>query len=64
MKKIDPRAVAAVKWERDQAFWLLGEIAEFLEDQLDVVDGSYGEQKPNRAMSLHTQIELLIGKLP
>jgi hypothetical protein len=35
-----------------QTIDLLNEIAEFLENQSDVVDGSYGEPHPNRAMSL------------
>lgn len=33
---------------------VLNELEEFLEDQQDVVDGSYGEPHPNRAMSLLT----------
>lgn len=37
--------------------YLLNEIAEFLEGQSDVRDGSYGEQIPNRAMSLLQLIE-------
>lgn len=36
---------------------LLNEIAEFLENQSDVVDGSYGEPHPNRAMSLLQQVD-------
>jgi hypothetical protein len=31
---------------------ILDEIEEFLEGQMDVVDGSYGEPHPNRAMQL------------
>ena len=35
---------------------VLNEIDEFLEDQQDVVDGSYGEQRPNKAMQLLTDL--------
>jgi hypothetical protein len=42
---------------------LLEEVAEFLEDQADVRDGSYGEQVPNRAMSLMAEVELTIERL-
>jgi hypothetical protein len=46
-------------------FWiyLLNEIAEFLEGQSDVRDGSYGEQIPNRAMSLLQLIDQEIERL-
>jgi hypothetical protein len=36
---------------------LLAEIAEFLEGQADVRDGSDGEQLPNRAMQLLADLE-------
>ena len=36
---------------------LWNEIAEFIEDQVDVKDGPDGEQSPNKAMSLSMQIE-------
>jgi predicted Fe-S protein YdhL (DUF1289 family) len=42
---------------------LLEEVAEFLEGQADVRDGSYGEQVPNRAMSLMAEVELTIERL-
>jgi hypothetical protein len=42
---------------------LLNEVAEFLEGQADVRDGSYGEQVPNRAMSLMAEVELTIERL-
>lgn len=42
---------------------LLNEIAEFLENQSDVVDGSYGEPHPNRAMSLLRQVDVEIERL-
>lgn len=35
----------------------LNECREFLEDQIDVVDGSYGEPAPNRAMVLVCMID-------
>jgi hypothetical protein len=42
---------------------LLNDVAEFLEGQADVRDGSYGEQVPNRAMSLMAEVELTIERL-
>lgn len=42
---------------------MLEEVAEFLEDQSDVVDGSYGEPHPNRAMSLLQDVEERISTL-
>lgn len=44
---------------------LLGQLQdalEFIEDQEDVVDGSYGVPAPNRAMSLAQQIRQTIAK--
>lgn len=35
---------------------LLERCAEFIEPYVDVVDGSYGEPAPNKAMSLLTEI--------
>jgi hypothetical protein len=40
----------------------LQEAAEFIEDQVDVVDGDYGQPKPNRAMSLMQVIEAALRK--
>jgi hypothetical protein len=42
---------------------LLNDVAEFLEGQSDVDDGSYGEQVPNRAMSLLMAVEQEIERL-
>lgn len=42
---------------------LLNEIAEFLDGYSDVVDGSYGEPHPNRAMSLLQQVDMEIERL-
>jgi hypothetical protein len=47
----------------DGTIALLNEVAEFLEGQADVRDGSYGEQVPNRAMSLMAEVELTIERL-
>lgn len=38
------------------------EALEFAEDQEDVVDGDYGEQKPNRAMQLASMLRAAIAK--
>jgi len=43
---------------------LLEEIHEFLDGQLDVVDGDYGEQQPNRAMQLSQMIDTAMGRRP
>ena len=42
---------------------LLNNLAEFLEGQQDVVDGSYGEPQPNKAMSLLGAVEGEIERL-
>jgi hypothetical protein len=42
---------------------LLEEVLEYLEDNYDVRDGSYGEQTPNRAMSLGMQVERALDEL-
>ncbi len=52
-----------ILWERNRAFDLLTEIEEFLADYSDVVDGSYGESRPNKAMQLITEIKMLKGEL-
>lgn len=43
---------------------LLEEIHEFLDGQIDVVDGDYGEPKPNAAMLLSQQIDTAMGRRP
>lgn len=35
---------------------VLDEIEEYLENRADVVDGSYGEPRPNKEMSLLTEL--------
>lgn len=41
---------------------MLEEVLEFLEDQADVVDGPYGEPRPNRAMNLAQEVRDVIAK--
>ena len=36
---------------------------EFLDNQADVIDGDYGEPRPNRAMSLQTEVESILDLL-
>jgi hypothetical protein len=36
---------------------VLDEVAEFLDNYVDVVDGDYGEPRPNRAMSLQQRVQ-------
>lgn len=40
----------------------LQEALEFVDGQVDVVDGDYGEPRPNRAMSLAQEIRQALGK--
>lgn len=40
---------------------LLDEVQDFLDGQVDVVDGDYGQPKPNRAMQLVIEIERVRG---
>jgi hypothetical protein len=47
----------------DRMIDLLNDVAEFLEGQSDVDDGSYGEPVPNRAMSLLMAVEQEIERL-
>lgn len=42
----------------------LNECRDFLEGQVDVVDGSYGEPSPNRAMQLVSMIDETLHGLP
>ncbi len=42
----------------------LNECREYLEDQVDVVDGSYGEPSPNRAMQLVQMIDETLNGRP
>jgi len=51
------RQIAALKLALQEAL-------EFIDDYADVKDGVYGEQKPNRAMSLATSIKVALGELP
>ena len=39
------------------------ECRDFLEGQIDVVDGDYGEPAPNRAMQLCTMIDETLGRI-
>lgn len=43
---------------------VLDEIEEFLENQQDVVDGSYGEPRPNKAMNLLMELQTVRGTRP
>lgn len=39
---------------------LLMEVSEFLDNYVDVLDGDYGEPRPNRAMNLKSRIDELL----
>lgn len=58
-------AVEKLERERDQLVELLADIREWLDGQIDVVDGPPGyehEQRPNAAMSFASEIDRLIGE--
>lgn len=42
---------------------LLSDVAELLEDHSDVVDGDYGEPRPNRAMRMRQRVDEAIAAL-
>lgn len=48
---------ATLAWERE----LLERVSEFLDGYCDVVDGDYGEPRPNQAMSLKREVDVLLG---
>jgi hypothetical protein len=39
---------------------LLCEVSDFLDNYVDVLDGDYGEPRPNKAMSLKARVDELI----
>jgi hypothetical protein len=41
---------------------VLGEVDEFLDGQVDVLDGAYGEPVPNRAMTLIGQVRAAVAQ--
>lgn len=58
-------AIEKLERERDNMAELLADIREWLDGQIDVVDGPPGyehEQKPNAAMSFAAEIDALIGE--
>lgn len=40
----------------------LEDAREFIDDHVDVLDGDYGEPRPNRAMQLLSEIEAVISR--
>ncbi|MCW5615856.1 MAG: hypothetical protein KIT32_12105 [Rhodocyclaceae bacterium] len=61
-ERMSNRADAIVRAVNNHAALLatLEECAEYLENHSDVVDGSYGEPAPNKAMSLLTEVRRVI----
>ena len=43
--------------------WALSEAREYLDGYVDVVDGDYGEQRPNRAMQICNDLDEAITAL-
>lgn len=39
---------------------LLNDVSDFLDNYVDVLDGDYGEPRPNRAMSLKARVDELL----
>ena len=48
---------------RDEAIDVLTQCAEFLEPYVDVLDGDEGHPRPNKAMNLVSEIEIVIERL-
>jgi hypothetical protein len=46
------REINALKTKRDELVAAIHEALDYFEDREDVVDGAYGEQAPNKEMSL------------
>lgn len=44
----------------DAAYEILERVSSFLGDYADIVDGDHGEQKPNKAMKLQTEVEEIL----
>lgn len=57
-----PYVEAGYRARIDRLEWLLHDVLEFLDGQVDVVDGSYGEPAPNRAMTLTSEIKEALGQ--
>jgi hypothetical protein len=47
----------------DDLIGVLEEVRDFLDNYIDVVDGDYGEPRPNRAMSLDGEIARLLARV-
>ena len=62
-RAIDTLGNSALEWKRKALRYEadLHECLEFLEGYEDVIDGSYGEPAPNRAMSLANMIRETLG---
>lgn len=56
MTTIEQRQQLLHQLEMSVCLETLREVEEFLDDQVDVVDGPEGRQLPNRAMRLLTQV--------
>lgn len=52
------------KRERDRMADALQELHDFLDDYIDVVDGDYGQPKPNKAMNMQMMIDEVLGRRP
>ena len=54
--------LSALRKENEALRAMLEEVSEMLDDYVDVVDGSYGEPRPNKAMSMKSEIDALLAK--
>jgi hypothetical protein len=49
--------------QRENLLEVLQDVREFLDGQIDVVDGDYGEPAPNKAMRLAQRIDEALGEV-
>jgi len=54
---------AITKHFKGDLFETLDNVLDFLANQMDVVDGSYGMPQPNTAMALHTELSAEVDRL-
>ncbi len=52
-----------VKGERDALYDVLTDVAVYLDDHADVLDGAEGEPIPNKAMQLLREVEAVLAKV-
>jgi hypothetical protein len=56
-------SMTTTKYLQGELLDVLEDVLDFLDNQFDVVDGDYGEPRPNKAMSLHNSLAPLVRRL-